>query len=209
MVSNWGSVSKVGIFAFDNASILSIASHLIVVAIWSLRFCIDGHEFVRDVKYLVLLGATVVWLYREELGLYGLGLLWGLVLPIAVTALATVLRYVVQPRPNARPTNAQIPYLLPCRTAHTRIFPKKHSFSYSYLQVAIPVGWQGSVDSLVSVDQPHANTWFAVRGDDHLARGKEPGTLKAKLDDYLHSQVCSCTNWQTATHNLGRRPFAV
>jgi DUF1365 family protein len=105
--------------------------------------------------------------------------------------------------------DAQIPYLLPCRTAHTRIFPKKHAFSYSYLQVAIPVGWQGSVGTLVSVDQPQANTWFAVRGDDYLARGKEPVTLKAKLDNYLRSQVCSCNYWQTETHTLGCEPFAV
>ena len=44
------------------------------------------------------------------------------------------------------------PLLFPSRTSHMRLFPKNHSFSYSYLLVGIPVGWRGSTGSLISAD---------------------------------------------------------
>ena len=89
------------------------------------------------------------------------------------------------------------PVIFPCRTSHTRLFPKKHSFSYSYLFVGIPVGWRGYVSSILSADleglpwnrkQPK-NGWFNVDSADYFARGENLHGLRGKLDDYLESQV--------------------
>lgn len=73
------------------------------------------------------------------------------------------------------------PLVFPCRTSHTRMFPKKHSFSYSYLFVGIPVDWQNPVE-------PRA-TWFHIDAADYLNRGYHPLGLKGKLVDFLRTQV--------------------
>ena len=90
------------------------------------------------------------------------------------------------------------PLLFPCRTSHTRLFPKKHSFSYSYLLVGIPVGWRGSAGSLLSADTEslqHSgkkSAWFHVESANYLERGESDQGLRGKLDNYLRSQVCKC-----------------
>ena len=90
------------------------------------------------------------------------------------------------------------PLILPCRTAHTRLFPEHHGFSYSYLQVGVPVGWRGSLASMIATDlssQPHGRhqIWrglFKVEAADHLDRGNISSGLRGKLDAYLEAQVC-------------------
>ena len=92
---------------------------------------------------------------------------------------------------------AMKPVIFPCRTSHTRLFPKKHSFSYSYLFVGIPVGWRGSVSTVLSADLKTVhwslgqleNGWFNVDSADYLARGENLHGLQGKLDEYLESQV--------------------
>lgn len=93
------------------------------------------------------------------------------------------------------------PYLIPCRTAHSRSIPKKHSFSYSYLTVGIPVGFKGDIDGLLSAEPepptisswlPYlfsSRSWFEVCTEDHLERGNSGGGLRGKLDRYLMTQV--------------------
>ena len=87
--------------------------------------------------------------------------------------------------------NALRPLFFPCRTTHTRLFPKKHSFSYSYLFVGIPVGWQGALGSFLSVDLPRKakNAWFSVDSSDYLERKNGSLSLKGNLEAYLMSQV--------------------
>ena len=89
------------------------------------------------------------------------------------------------------------PILFPCRTSHTRLFPRKHAFAYSYLFVGIPVGWRGWVSSLLTADlrtlpwrsRSLKNGWFNVDSADYLARGDSIHGLRGKLDTYLESQV--------------------
>lgn len=95
--------------------------------------------------------------------------------------------------------------LFPCQTGHTRFFPKKRSFKYSYFQVGIPVGWKGSLGGLLSADVPadtrswyrrifslrEGAAWMVVNGDDYLGRGHSENGLRGKLDEYLVSQVRS------------------
>ena len=94
--------------------------------------------------------------------------------------------------------------LLPCRTFHSRLLPKRHSFSYSYLAVGIPVGFDGNAGGMVSVGSrgeagpfswPSSasrvpNSWFTVDAGDYLERGKSELGLRGKLDEYLRLQVC-------------------
>lgn len=91
------------------------------------------------------------------------------------------------------------PVFIPSRTTHTRFFPKKHSFSYSYLTVGIPVGFKGRASTLLSVDTSSLGwnwlqralsyTLFTVDGTDYLARGTNRSGLRGKLEEFLRSEV--------------------
>ncbi|KAK8182887.1 hypothetical protein BC567DRAFT_192814 [Phyllosticta citribraziliensis] len=87
------------------------------------------------------------------------------------------------------------------------MFPKKHSFVYSYLLVGIPVGptdHPRRYGSLISVDTDllprHQNRrgWFHVQGSDYLERGGQDNTLKGKLAQYLRSQGVDDESWHHA-----------
>ena len=95
------------------------------------------------------------------------------------------------------------PYLIPCRTTHRRLFPQKHSFSYSYLTVGVPVGYKGSANGMIAISEqpsspfggmfPFANlfsqSWYRIQASDHLQRGHDELDLRGKLDSYLRSEV--------------------
>lgn len=95
------------------------------------------------------------------------------------------------------------PMLFPCQTTHTRLFPKKHSFSYSYLLVGVPVGWEGTAGSMISTGQPQHGRkgWYHIDPADYLERGNAQLGLRGKLDKYLESQVIpSSYLWLLYTH---------
>lgn len=103
---------------------------------------------------------------------------------------------------TASPSPVQDQFLSPrifeCQTTHTRLFPKKHSFSYSYLLVGVPIGWRGAIPPIISSDVPvskssanSSNTWFSVHTEDYLERGGHVDGLAGKLRDYLTSQNVS------------------
>lgn len=86
--------------------------------------------------------------------------------------------------------------LFPGLTTHTRLFPKKHSFDYSYLVVGIPVGWEGISGGMVSsssTKQSWLNLskrgWYHIDPEDYLDRGNRHLGLRGKLHAYLRSQV--------------------
>lgn len=94
------------------------------------------------------------------------------------------------------------PLLFPCQTSHVRIFPKKHGFSYSYLLVGIPVGWNGNFGGMISAEEEENRPWYlrwfslkpgmawwTVNSDHYLGRGHEKDGLAGKLREYLESQV--------------------
>jgi hypothetical protein len=123
----------------------------------------------------------------------------------ALFTLLQTARYVVGLKEVSSPSNGfpTKPMILPCRTSHTRMFPKTHSFSYSYLWVGIPVGWKGSIGGMLSCDnlrEPSpwymrlfsltaGGAWLTVNGDDYLGRGHVDGGLEEKLRHYLQDQV--------------------
>lgn len=79
------------------------------------------------------------------------------------------------------------PLLIPSRTTHSRMTPRRHAFSYSYLFVGIPVGLHGSIGNVLSVDTER-KCWFHVRASDYLVRGYSGLHLASKLKRYLHTQ---------------------
>ena len=95
------------------------------------------------------------------------------------------------------------PLLIPCRTTHRRNFPEKHSFSYSYLTVGIPVDWAGTaggmvstgvrtksgIFSLFSLKPVLRRGWYDVDPVDYLSREGPHDSLRGKLDAYLKSEV--------------------
>jgi hypothetical protein len=92
------------------------------------------------------------------------------------------------------------PLFVPARTTHRRIFPEKHTFSYSYLLTGVPVGPSGNTNGLISVDARSSlprwisvlwssKAWFDVSSDDYLQRGHDHGGLRGKLEKFLISQV--------------------
>ncbi|CAK7231777.1 hypothetical protein SCUCBS95973_008035 [Sporothrix curviconia] len=84
------------------------------------------------------------------------------------------------------------PLLLPCITTHTRLFPKMHSFVYSYLVVGVPVGWSGVCNGMISVAGPghkgQKKGWYHIDAEDYLERGNGHLGLRGKLDAHLVSQ---------------------
>lgn len=102
-------------------------------------------------------------------------------------------------QPDQSPCGTELkPLLFPAKTTHTRLFPKKHSFTYSYLLVGIPVEWRGAVGSFFSANLPSGGLspkslvnrpWFSIGAGDYLGRGDENLGLRGKLRSYLKSQV--------------------
>lgn len=141
--------------------------------------------------------------YRNHAAIYHLSLLGSfssrstlipLALVLAVTLIKTRLSLMLSARhlhPAASWSGPAKPYFIPCRTTHTRFTPKKHTFSYSYLLVGIPVGCSASINGMLSMDIGSARScaWYDVDPADHLHRGLGQLGLRGKLDSYLISQV--------------------
>ncbi|KAK8088107.1 hypothetical protein PG997_003068 [Apiospora hydei] len=89
-----------------------------------------------------------------------------------------------QPSEWSGPTK---PLLIPCRTTHSRFFPKKHVFSNSYLMIGFPVGWEGVAGGMISTGSQKKG-WYQVDAEDYLDRGNGHLGLRGKLDAYLTSQ---------------------
>ncbi|KAI0164336.1 hypothetical protein GGR52DRAFT_115473 [Hypoxylon sp. FL1284] len=121
---------------------------------------------------------------------------------IAVASLAFV-EYV---RHRSRPAELSAwngpaqPLLFPCRTTHTRFFPKRHSFSYSYLLVGVPVGWTGVAGGMISNDTHNTGGkgWYSIDAADYLERGSGHLGLRGKLDAYLESQGIDASKYPHA-----------
>lgn len=93
--------------------------------------------------------------------------------------------------------------LFECRTTHRRLFPAKHSFSYSYFMVGVPVCWKNSHQQVLFTNagahsRPLHKTGFSVCADDYLARGQHEHGLAGKLNDYLTTQGVSMTEYSCA-----------
>ncbi len=145
---------------------------------WDVALLI-GSTFLQSRSAIFSKWNDIPFLAYVALGLTGGSLLW---LSSARNPNAPVLVL------RDRPSPAKV-LLLPCKTTHSRMFPKLHSFSHSYLVVGIPVGWSGCAGGLVSAGSGGRRGWFHVDAEDSLERGNGHLGLRGKLDAYLESQV--------------------
>ncbi|RSL87048.1 hypothetical protein CEP52_015648 [Fusarium oligoseptatum] len=140
--------------------------------------------------------ASAITSIIKSLDLTQFGLLAGVVFPTSVLGYQFLGRILdVQ---TVKWNGPGRPFLIPSRTTHTRLFPKKHSFSYSYLVVGVPVGYSGNANGMISanVSGPSSwlsyfldrRAWFDVNPADYLQRGHRDDGLRGKLDDYLENQ---------------------
>lgn len=95
------------------------------------------------------------------------------------------------------------PTIFECRTTHTRVSSTSHAFAYSYLLVGVPIGWHGSIGSVLSSNSLSDRTrpqkgWFSVNAEDYLLRGEHVDGLSGKLKEYLRSQHVSIDNYPFA-----------
>lgn len=178
------------------------------------RFIINGPHvsltLVFASLYYILLGSTldVVFaaLFMSQRFPHALSFLfarlWNAMpklIPVPAAIGTSYLLLSMLDRTDARWGGPAQPYLLPCKTTHSRTFPKKHSFGYSYLAVGVPVGSSGTFNRMLSVDDKSARPgkllsmlfrggWYNVNASDYLQRGDDDGGLRGKLDAYLKSQ---------------------
>lgn len=96
----------------------------------------------------------------------------------------------LQTSPTADSTAASglRPLIFPSRTHHVRFFPQKHSFSYSYLLVGVPVSRHNFRTVVLSAGDQSSDAWFHVRPADFLERNNPNVSLRGRLEDYLLSQ---------------------
>lgn len=197
----------------------SIAALFINAVFWCIGYKYDPQGVITDLRFVA---GALLWIYRDTLYSQSVHDSWiiAVVLVLCTTAYCVVRQLnngksASQTERMEATTNKKMqdpalshtlkPLVFPCTTTHTRMFPKRHSFSYSYLFVGIPVGWHGSIGSFLSADlggcftetdelkisQQRQHSWFNVEAADYLERGSHNLGLKGKLDLYLKSQVCS------------------
>ena len=85
-------------------------------------------------------------------------------------------------------------FIIPCRTTHTRMFPKKHSFGYNYLLCGFPVvpglTTPEGMDLPDGKDKFLGRWWLRIRADDYLARGQADLGFYGKLKVFFRERVC-------------------
>ena len=186
----------------------------IAAATWAsfaiVRLLYDPRDFYLDLLGIVLAFALVspkalvviFHIWELDLGKYGHYIFPGIGYAIA-SILQYIFKYVSSSKNTPQNEHAKDaksegesiieapfkPLIFPARTTHTRLFPKQHSFSYSYLLVGTPVGWSGKIGgSFLSVDfERSSRGWFNIQNEDYLHRGRQD-TLELKLDQYLKLQ---------------------
>jgi hypothetical protein len=86
------------------------------------------------------------------------------------------------------------PMIFPCQTKHARMFPKRHSFEYSYLQCGFPIIPAGVTalgeDVGLGHDRQLGRWWLRIKAEDYLERGNGALGFYGNLKMYLSSQVC-------------------
>ncbi|KAK7556128.1 hypothetical protein IWX92DRAFT_370363 [Phyllosticta citricarpa] len=175
------------------------------VSLWSLRFFLDDPAATRDLRtFATFLGFMVVRDLFPNLSILAVLLI------VSVAAAGYLLRPMGASHPDKdlkEIFHHCTPLLIPSRTTHSRMFPQKHSFAYSYLLVGIPIGPAGRpcrYGSLISVDTDllpagqNRRGWFHVQGSDYLERWGQNMTLKDKLAQYLRSQGVDDESWHHA-----------
>jgi DUF1365 family protein len=180
---------------------------LTVIGWWVLRFIFDRTKAYKDARAvlvaLCILNRAALLSQIRDLAsrwhIHSSHIAWSCGLALVSWSVWQMIRE-VQSTPAVEIEHKDMmflkPCMFPCRTTHSRLFPTKHSFSYSYLYVGIPVGWRGQAGNMLSADSDlggsnTSKTWFGVVAEDYLQRGVHDRGLHGKLEGYLISQGIS------------------
>jgi hypothetical protein len=155
-----------------------------------------GWDSQRTKQVLFTLFVALEWL-PDNTQAWALSLGWaGIRYALSTLVAFQVARCLLATSNTAKWTGHGRVLLFPSETTHSRLFPKKHSFVYSYLVVGIPIGWEGVSGGMVSVSSSEQSWfsrlkkgWFHVDPADYLHRGDRQLGLRGKLDAYLRTQV--------------------
>lgn len=183
-------------YVLEGTTLLSLLTLTIWLLLWKLRDRNDPTRIPDGVIFLALLFWKCLGILRP-FAASSRSSPWGFInaaysLAAIVTGgagLAVVRNLIQSYAPQRETTREHHPWILPSRTTHTRMFPKKHSFAYSYLQVAVPIGFEGLCGSFISVGDVKKRGWLHVQGSDYLDRNSSKTTLEGKLSEYLQNQV--------------------
>jgi hypothetical protein len=163
-----------------------------------------------------IFGITTAWLVRDELRYVFKGTLqemdhdfvaglWLLVsrfaIPLALLAQLWRL-YAYNTKEEPKQSHESLtewslqypkPRIFPCQTKHARLFPQRHAFEYSYLQVGfpiIPAGLTADGQELGgSSDSQLGSWWLRIHAKDYLGRGHGKLGFYGKLKQYLTEHV--------------------
>ncbi|KAF2456852.1 hypothetical protein BDY21DRAFT_322257 [Lineolata rhizophorae] len=194
-----------------------LALWLLWLSIWLLRWCRKDSTAILDLFVLLLLPTLH---FSKQFGVQlkpGITAFVPFVLSVvALLVLSAGCFFVFSFTGSARGTDADRWYqnvqgqsnhtktlLIPSRTTHSRLFPGRHSFSYSYFLIGVPVGQHGSFGALLSVDSNHSvkdarRGWLDIQALDYLMRSGDGFTLEQKLRQYLKSQGVNDSEWDHA-----------
>ncbi|KAI2779651.1 hypothetical protein F4815DRAFT_178427 [Daldinia loculata] len=170
----------------------------IVALFYYLLFGRVGDVVLLSSSFLWVRGSVIFDLLKINYGLVCLG---------AIAVATTTFTYLIYVQRRSQDVRLSVPWngpgrplLFPCRTTHARLFPKKHTFSYSYLLVGIPVGWTGVAGGMISNDEYSTGVggWYKVDASGYLDRGNGHLGLRGKLDTYLESQDIDTSKYQYA-----------
>jgi hypothetical protein len=85
--------------------------------------------------------------------------------------------------------------IFPSQIKHARMFPKRHSFEYSYLQCGFPIVPGGVTADGTEIGCGHdlrlGSWWLRIRAEDYLSRGNSALGFYDKLKLFLTEQVCA------------------
>ncbi|KIW02688.1 uncharacterized protein PV09_06125 [Verruconis gallopava] len=155
--------------------------------LWTMR---DARDSTRTADLLVLIGLIAWhWYLRHHHYL--------LLKTLACMAVLKLCHNYVK-NTSDPPPKGEAPLIIPSWTSHTRFFPQKHSFGYSILQVALPVGSEGRFGQLLSVGNVQKKGWYHVQASDYLHRTSDDQTLYGKLKAYLQSHDVEDSEWDHA-----------
>lgn len=180
----------------ENSTLFTLSTVAFWVLLWTLR---DGNDPTRK-QDAIIFSALLFWMCLGLLQAFASSSLspfsefasatYSLAIIVTSgTGLAVIRALILSRTAKDQRVGGDHPWILPSRTTHTRMFPKKHSFAYSYLQVSIPVSFEGRCGSLISVGDVERKGWLHVQGSDYLDRSSSETTLEGKLSEYLQSQV--------------------
>lgn len=97
------------------------------------------------------------------------------------------------------------PFIIPCRTTHTRIFPKHHAFGYDYLLSGFPIVPGGTTPDGTDIpdggDMYLGRWWLRIHADDYLSRGQASLGFYGKLKVFLREKVCMYPSAVCQQHN--------